>query len=456
MTGTNGTTPTRTTGFGSGLFKTDSSSCFRELMVPPRSRMLLQLLTILLMRKIVTCRHFLTSFLLPFNDFLHTGSNLAMWNSKLSILSKQTLGSLEFAGKKSEAVSISIPAGVLADSFSDWIRENLPSDSNESHRCCSCTAATLTRNKLNVNCFRISSSSTECFIHCTFASEGSDLDAKSDTALAHMDRSIRSKVINPESNSRSSTSSSEYFLPYKASSRKRKLNENTKEAQESILNEADVESQSVVISSLSQSMLKIVLQHHLLTGVIDAVETEIQPKPPENSSESTIDLQHQESSVTVEKRPEFDDPSIDNSQKTQEPGTTICLLKMNLRNRGGRSANLMRDDNQQQMRDSLNLYNLPTPCQVPSSHRDRPNLEDDLTGPQIPRSITIAAATHRMTSKETQTKDFENVANDSSDASTALCKQEPLSPGSRTELYSYSKNPEQLIPEDIADVASCL
>nr|CUU99792.1 hypothetical transcript [Hymenolepis microstoma] len=118
-------------------------------------------------------------------------------------------------------------------------------------------------NKLNVNCFQISSSSSECFVLCTVAPEGSDLDAQSDTALAHMDRSIRSKVINPENNNRASTSSSEYFLPYKASSRKRKLSGNTKESQESILNEADVESQSVIISSLSQSMLKIVLQHHL-------------------------------------------------------------------------------------------------------------------------------------------------------------------------------------------------
>nr|CDS27830.2 hypothetical transcript [Hymenolepis microstoma] len=190
--------------------------------------MLLQLLPILLMRKMITCRYFLTSFF-----FLHTVSNLAMWNSKLPISSKQSLGSLEFAGRKSAAASISIPAGVLADSFSDWIRESLPSDSNESHRCCG------------------------------FAPEGSDLDAQSDTALAHMDRSIRSKVINPENNNRASTSSSEYFLPYKASSRKRKLSGNTKESQESILNEADVESQSVIISSLSQSMLKIVLQHHL-------------------------------------------------------------------------------------------------------------------------------------------------------------------------------------------------
>nr|CDS27833.1 hypothetical protein HmN_000179100 [Hymenolepis microstoma] len=160
-----------------------------------------------------------------------------MWNSKLPIPPKQSLGSLEFAGRKSAAASISIPAGVLADSFSDWIRESLPSDSNESHRCCG------------------------------FAPEGSDLDAQSDPALAHMDRSIRSKVINPENNSRASTSTSEYFLPYKASSRKRKLSGNTKEAQESILNEADVESQSVIISSLSQSMLKIVLQHHLRTAV---------------------------------------------------------------------------------------------------------------------------------------------------------------------------------------------
>nr|CDS27829.1 hypothetical protein HmN_000178700 [Hymenolepis microstoma] len=107
--------------------------------------------------------------------------------------------------------------------------------------------------------------------------------------------------------------------------------------------------------------MKITKSANRAVGVIDAVETEIQPKPPENSSESTIHLQHHESSVTVEKRPEFDDPSIDNSQKTQD-----------LRNRGGRSANLTTGDDQQQMRDSL-----PTPRQVPSSHRDRPNLQDD-------------------------------------------------------------------------------
>nr|CDS27825.1 hypothetical protein HmN_000178300 [Hymenolepis microstoma] len=314
VTGTNETTPTRTTGSGSDLFKTDSSSGFRKLMVPPRRRnvtststnttneendnlLVLPYILSLVIQRLPTHSEQPGHVKFKAPDFVKT----ITWQSRVR------------RKEESAAASISIPAGVLADSFSDCIRESLPSDSNESHRCCGCTAATLARNKLNVNCFRNSSSSSEYFVLCTVAPKGSDLGAQSDTALAHMDRSIRFKVVNI----RASTSSSEYFPPYKASSRKRKLSGKSKEAQESILNETDVESHSVIIFPLSQSMLKIVLQHHLRS----AVKMEAQPKPPENSSESTIHLQHHESSVTVEKRPEFDHPSIDNSQKTQEPGT---------------------------------------------------------------------------------------------------------------------------------------
>nr|CUU99926.1 hypothetical transcript [Hymenolepis microstoma] len=137
---------------------------------------------------------------------------------------------------------------------------------------------------------------------------------------------------------------------------------------------------------------------------------------------SLLSIYNTKSSVTVEKCPEFDDPSIDNSQKTLEPGTNNLssqnevqmpvqttpepTLRSSLRNRGGRSANLMTGDNQQQMRDSLNVYNLPTPRQFPSSPGHRLNSQDDLTGSQAPESITIVAVTHRMTSKETQSEDF--------------------------------------------------
>nr|CUU99610.1 hypothetical transcript [Hymenolepis microstoma] len=126
--------------------------------------------------------------------------------------------------------------------------------------------------------------------------------------------------------------------------------------------------------------------------------------------------------ATVERRPEVDNPSIDNSQKAQDPGTNNLsfqnevqmtvqntpepTLRSSLRNREGRSASLTTDDDQQQMRDSLKVYNMRTPRQVPSSHHDRPNSQDDLTGPQAPESIEIVAVTHRMTCKETQTEDF--------------------------------------------------
>nr|CDS26543.1 tumor suppressor p53 binding protein 1 [Hymenolepis microstoma] len=484
VTGTNATTSTRTTGSGSDLFKTDSSSGFREPLVPPRRRNVTSTST---------------------NTTNEENDNLPVLSYILSLAIQripthiEQPGHVEFKApdfvktitwqsrvrrrEESSAASISIAAGVLADSFSDWIRESFLSDSNESHRCCSCTAANLARNKLN------SSSSPEYFVPCTVIPESSDLDAQSDTAPAPMDRSIGSKVINPESNSRASTSSSEYFLPLKATSRKRKLSENTTEAQESISNEADVESQSVILSSITvdaqnrtstpsseylipvkKSALKMAKSANRAVAVIDAVETESQPKPPENSSESVIHLQHQESSVTVEKHPEFDDPSIDSSQKTQEPGTNNLsfqnevqmavsnmsehILRSSPRNRGGRSANLTTGDNQQQMRDSRSVYNLRTPRQVSSSHRDRPYSQDDLTGPQASESITIAAVTYRMTSRVTQTEDFENANDDSSDASTVLCKQEPVSPGGFTELDSSSKNPEPLIPEGIVGVAS--
>nr|CDS32763.2 hypothetical transcript [Hymenolepis microstoma] len=239
VTGTNETTPTRATGSGSDLFKTDSSSDFRELMVPPRRRNVTSTST---------------------NTTNEENDNLPVLSCTLSLAIQRLPTHSEQPGH----VEFKAPDFVKTITWQSRVRSSIHFNIRwGTGRLFHCTAATLARNKLDVKCFRISSSSSEYFVLCTVAPEGSDLDAKSDTALAHMDRSIRSKVINPESNSRASTSFSEYFLPYKASSRKRKFSGNTRESQESILNEADVESQSVIISSLSQSMLKIVLQHRL-------------------------------------------------------------------------------------------------------------------------------------------------------------------------------------------------
>lgn len=79
-------------------------------------------------------------------------------------LFSHTLQSRVRRREEAAAASISTAAGVLADSFSDWIRESLLSDSDESHRGCSCAPATLVGNKLNAECLRISSSSSEYFV----------------------------------------------------------------------------------------------------------------------------------------------------------------------------------------------------------------------------------------------------------------------------------------------------
>ncbi|VDN98316.1 unnamed protein product [Rodentolepis nana] len=407
------TTSTRTTGSSSDLFKTDSSSGFREPLVPPRRRNVASTstntsneendnspllsfvlsLTIQLIPKQIAQTEELE---FKASDFAKT----ITWQSRVR------------RKEESAADSISEAAKILADSFSDWTRESLLSNSNESHRCCSCTSATLARNERNANCPRISSSSSEYFVPCTVIPESSDLEALSDTALAPMGQSIEFKVINPETTNRTSTSSSEYFLPFKASSLKRKLNENangtqgmhlyvlTNSSAESVLNETNAETRSVVISSstvdgqnhssTSSSEYLIPVKKSAMRmaksanrEAVDAVEMESQPKP-ESSAESVIRLQHQGASVNFEKRSEVNDPSIDSSQEIREPGTNSLpsqnevqisvpntpkpSLRSILRNRGGKSANLTPDANQQQMGgDSLNAYKLRTPRQVSSS-----------------------------------------------------------------------------------------
>ncbi|KAM3184598.1 hypothetical protein ACTXT7_008035 [Hymenolepis weldensis] len=293
--------------------------------------------------------------------------------------------------------------------------------------------------------------------------------------------------ITPESNSRTSTSSSEYFLPWKAvsllanTSCKRKLNESAKEIQESVLSETNIGAQSMTISSNTmdaQSRTSTSSSEYLIpvkpddhdrplirakavtsnfANDHDVVEMESQPKSSEKSSESVTSLAIFR--LTVIKRHEaslFDQPGTTNPSQievqTLVSNTSEPTLRSILRNRKGinyfeiesiqRSANMTTVANQQETIDSPSDYDLRTLPQVFSSNR--PNSQEESTGPQTPESATIMAEPSRMTNQAKGISKMHECSCKNPHPAKLQQKPGPPIPGENPDDASFSKNVRNL------------